>query len=82
MKLEDVKAGQRVKFNTNSPYNSATELTQLNPEAWIDLTVGENTFGDVSDCDGDVCIEYEDVIGYMGWALVNPECLDLVKEVE
>ena len=81
MKLADVKVGQRVKFNTNEPYNSWGTLTD-DPATWVHISVGTTAYGELVDSDGDVRINYVDVDGFEDWALVNLECLELVKEVE
>ena len=81
MKLEDIKDGQRVQFNTDKPYNSIGGFLGLHPELWSDISVSSYA-DEVSDSDGDVYIDYKDINGRYDWALVNPECLDLVKEVE
>ena len=38
MKLEDVKVGQRVEFNTDRPYNAVDYLVDSH-ECWSNITV-------------------------------------------
>ena len=79
MKLKDIKDGQRVQFNTDKPYNAVDYLVD-SPECWTNITVGTYN-GKVADDDGDVLIRYVDGDNCGDWAFVNPECLDLIKEV-
>lgn len=78
MKLEDVKVGQRVKFNTSTPHNSYGYLENY-PNSWSDMQVGTLRPDMICDSDGDVYIKYK-YCDSKDWSFVSPACLDLIEE--